>query len=128
MFRHAQLLRLELNAAKRFTGSPLIYSDTNECFRVSTDIGDHWPDTCLGGVQGDCSSALGRGIMGVPEQPLQQRSNDAGGRPPLRHHHCHDTSTQVFKCASVFPFSFILCASDHVFVFAGQQDCSHEAL
>lgn len=28
-------------------------------FGVPTDIGDHWPDTRLGGVQGDRSSALG---------------------------------------------------------------------
>lgn len=66
--------------------------------------------------------------MGVSEQPLQQRGNDAGGRPPLRHHHRHDTGMRVSKCASLLTFRDIFCDSDDVFVFAGQQDCGHEAL
>lgn len=35
-----------------------MYSVANEYFCVSADIGNHRPDTCLGGVQGDCSRAL----------------------------------------------------------------------
>ena len=66
--------------------------------------------------------------MGVPPQPLQQRSNDAGGRLPLLNHHCHDAGTQVSKHMSLFPFTYSLQECDHVFVFAGQQDRSHEAL
>ncbi len=65
------------------------------CFCVSTDIGDHWPDTCLGGVQGDRSCAPGRGKMGVSENPLEQWCDDAGGCPPLPHHHYHDAGTPL---------------------------------
>lgn len=67
--------------------------------------------------------------MGVPQHPLQQRSDDAGRRLPLLNYHCHDTGTQVSKHVSLFPFTNILIYMfDHVFVFAGQQDRSHEAL
>ena len=68
---------------------------------VSTDPGDHGPDTHLGGVQGDCSRTLGWGLMGVPQHPLQQWSDDAGRRRPLPHHHRHDSGTQVSWCVSV---------------------------
>lgn len=101
---------------------------TNEYFCVSADTGNHRPDTCLSGVQGDCSRALSWRIMGVPQQPLEQRSNDARGRPALPHHHRHDTGTQVSQCVSLFAVRNTLCDSWHVFVFADQQDCSHEAL
>lgn len=49
--------------------------------------------------------------MGVPEHPLQQRGDDAGGRPALPHHHCHDTGTQGSKCASLSPVNDALCDS-----------------
>lgn len=67
------------------------------CF---TDIADHRPDARPGGVQGDCRCADGRGIVGVPEQPLQHRGDDAGGRAALPHHHCHDPGTPTAARAS----------------------------
>lgn len=65
-----------------------------------TDIGDHWSHTRSGGVQGDRRRTLGRGIVGVPKQPLEHRSDDAGGRPALPHHHCHDPGMQTAAQAS----------------------------
>lgn len=50
--------------------------------------------------------------MGVSQQPLEQRSNDARGRPALPHHHRHDTGTQVSQCVSLFPVRNTLCDSD----------------
>lgn len=94
------------------------------------DIGHHRSDPRPGGVQGDRRCALGRGIVGVPQQPLQHRSHDAGGRPALPHHHCHDAGTQTAAPGPRSPVggAFLLLDSDLVFVSADQQDRRHEAL
>lgn len=86
IFTLAVLRRLNLHGSK---------NETNVCFYVSSDIGDRWPDTCLGGVQGDCSGALGRWIVGILKESLKHWSNDAGGCPPLPHHHCHDPGREI---------------------------------
>lgn len=100
----------------------------SQCFYVSADISDHLPDKCRGGVQGDCSRFLGKGVMGVLEQPLQCGSDDAWGFPPLLHHHCHDTGIEISQSVSPYVFDNIPCDCDDVVVFAGKLDYSQEAV
>lgn len=66
--------------------------------------------------------------MGVPKQPLQHWSDDAGGRPALPHHHRHDPGMRTAAQASLSTVGGVLCDSDLVFVSADQQDRCHEAL
>lgn len=93
-----------------------------------TDSGDHWPDTRLGGVQSHRCRALSWGIMGVPEQPLEQWSHDAGSRPSLSHHHCHDTGTPLSQCSRASSQRESVFDANLVFFIAGKPDCCHEAV